>query len=860
MMIIFSLASRGLAIYLSLWLTFASPIAALAATAEIGVLTSPAVIQPSTSYKRTETVNVAKKLGGIEAIKRNPKLLESYLGVSLDDFKSSLGQMTAGSITPTRVFRLGVKDRGELDSRVKASRKKAAASSLLSSLAASASSSGVGLSQDIKTVVGISKSGATDLSTLVIPRLAATFIENFLKDHPSSEVSTTSTQTTWTGVDPVFPDEQSNSKQSLFYKRSSSSSPSPGTLSLNQDKTDLVYDLLELDCSGWPRILQGTCRAIWVDYNVNMEDLAIDLPINSKTFDVSFQNTDEMKTKVDLSDFNFNIKFGGKLGVSATAQGVFIAGGVIVTTLLALVSPVLAAFFWILISSIELLANNWLYATATIKGVTVNDLTLKLDKTSNALFVKDVDRFSVSVGSITAVGADFTTFLNTIVKLFSGKVGHALGLEGTDLDSCTSLSNCASRVVENYFLRGDIASGSDENCWKTNASGSSEFKTSPKSAKCQMIASVNSGLAGATTVSLPALTPGAPATASLAMEKAGLKVINDELLTKWSLTPSLNVGTSRGACVASLPAYARIPGSPTSYTLDLKGDLDVFLPIDKIEEIIHQYTLKGDYCSQTTQTVTDSSGQSYVFTFAPTGQFEIDPSPVLLAGASGMSALGGSSSSSSSSSSTLSPSSAQLAFWMRAPLAITVLASAAGGLIKIAATLNATAEILARVSSDCSEGAQSLTIIATQGKVTGLTGNLSTTTPLGTTNVACSNTACPLYTPLNTGLNTAFNTQVQGMPAVPLPTLQKILDTGLYLSLDTLNTKWIDDVALRLPLEITTVNPCSTPPSSGGGSCGTGTSGTCPGGTIPGLGGTGTSLPGGTSTLPTSSTATSSGP
>jgi len=808
------------------------------------------VIQPSTSYKRTETVNVAKKLGGIEAIKRNPKLLESYLGVSLDDFKSSLGQMTAGSITPTRVFRLGVKDRGELDSRVKASRKKAAASSLLSSLAASASSSGVGLSQDIKTVVGISKSGATDLSTLVIPRLAATFIEQFLKDNPSSEVSTTSTQTTWTGVDPVFPDEQSNSKQSLFYKRSSSSSPSPGTLSLNQDKTDLVYDLLELDCSGWPRILQGTCRAIWIDYNINMEDLSIDIPINSKTFDVSFQNTDEMKTKVDLSDFNFNIKFGGKLGVSATAQGVFIAGGVIVTTLLTLVSPVLAAFFWILISSIELLANNWLYATASLKGLTVNELTLKLDKTASALFVKDVNSFTVSVGTVTVLGSDFTTFLNTVVKLFSGKIGKTLGLEGTDLESCSSLSNCASRVAENYFLRGDLASGSDENCWKTNSAGATEFKSTPKSAKCQMIASVNSGLAGATTVSLPALTAGSPATASLAVEKAGLKVINDELLTKWSLTPSLNVGTPRGACVASLPAYARIPGSPTSYSLDLKGDLDVFIPIDKIEEIIHQYTLKGDYCSQTTQTVTDSSGQSYKFSFAPTGQFEIDPAPVLLAGASGMGAFGSSSSVSSST----------LAFWMKAPLAITASASASGGVIKLNAVMTGTAEILARVSSDCADGAQGLTIVATQGKVTGLTGTLTTTTPFGTGSVSCSDASCPLYATLNTGLNTTFNTQVQGMPGVPIPTLQKILDTGLYLSLDTLNTKWIDDVALRLPLEITTVNPCSTPPSSGGGSCGTGTSGTCPGGTIPGLGGTGTSLPGGTSTLPTSSTATSSGP
>jgi hypothetical protein len=382
-------------------------------------------------------------------------------------------------------------------------------------------------------------------------------------------------------------------------------------------------------------------------------------------------------------------------------------------------------------------------------------------------------------------------------------------------------------------MRGDLDASSDENCWRTSG-GKSSLKSNPKSPKCILVSSLNSALQNSLSIDLEE----AGRTIEVIKKEAAVDAKNLRGQFNLELTSSL----PRGRCVNHLSSYKpqsylRASGGGT-YRLTPARDIDLFVPINTIENAFHLAVLDGAYCSLTSASTTNAmTGVQTQYSVVPNGQFELETefSPFWVT-AAGMKSLPLGATSASLIG--FSKSAGRVARYMKlkAPLAAimsigkTISVGPMSANVETSATMTGTLEVLAELEVSCSN-TNGLVLKPISGKISELAG--SVTDNLTGATLPCNDSSCTYYTPLKNQLSAMWGGIIAGLGPVGIPSLTRYKDAGLYLSLDTSKTGFVDGKALHLPLEVSTTNPCATGGSSGSGGNGGGGNG----GIIPGPGG-----------------------
>jgi hypothetical protein len=272
--------------------------------------------------------------------------------------------------------------------------------------------------------VVLSEQGAQDLSQTVLPRFVGLALESLIEENDLDDSMT-----------PIFPDTEGNSQQSIHYNRSASSLPAPGTLQAQQSKTDLAYQKNELT------------DKLWFSYNINMEDFSFSMPISSSTFNLEFQDSDEIHTSVDIGN-SASIKLGAEFKLSDGLKLLVNVGGWVAASATALFAPVVAAFLAAILILVDTLEDRWVYATTSITDTRLKSLVLQVERTEDSsILIKDIKSIDFDLGQVTVIGENFQKILDAIAKLFNGKIAESLGLERTKVASCTSLSDCVSDIA-----------------------------------------------------------------------------------------------------------------------------------------------------------------------------------------------------------------------------------------------------------------------------------------------------------------------------------------------------------------------------------------------------------------------------
>ncbi len=760
----------------------------------------------------------------IKAIKADPKKgLEAVLGVPYDTLLEEIKGIGPLS-EPKRHVRRSVKDAALKDRRylraaeddAEATAPPAAPGAALGSSRGSPDSArrpsvGVGSILAVApppAAVVISNEGAETVSEVVLPRMMGVALEEHIAANSLE-----------TEMDPIFPDEQGNSVQSMHYARSSSSAPAPGVLQIRQGKTDLVYDRTDLT------------DKLWFDYNINLKDFAVDFPVNSETFSLSFRDPDEIRGELKLGKL-IELDFNGKFNLSSRLEAFVIAGGVALTALLGWLNPLLGAFVLAVVGIVESLEGRWLPLDIRTDNAQVKSLVLEVEKTAeNKILIRDVKSLQLDVGNIEVNGSDFTRFIDVVAKLFNGQISKALGMEGTAVENCTSLRDCGNDIAEIYFERGSLTANKEEKCWSVDEeTGERKLKGNPKSLKCKLVKNINESFQKATRLDLSA--DGFRFSAA----KHSAQVDEQDLGVLMDL--DIQSVTARESCTTHLATYQpeRFPvsGGANLYDLTPSGHVSVFLPLNALEASLHHKVLEGSYCSQLKQSSSSTSGAVTTqrkLALRPEGQFEIEPGFVTgsdledvtaaiaaraPAGALEASGLGERVGGVSRSAESLK------LFSLSAPFSGELRQSMITAGVKKTTRVVFTAKVstLGRISSDACEEKPSWKLDVMRGRVSDLRAQVYS--PTGSVS-ECNNSSCEFYDALVSDANKMWKKAIAKLDDSELPILGEYDPAGLYVSLPEDGVGFVGDKALRLPVEFSTSHPCSD--SSGGGSGGGSTGG-----------------------------------
>jgi hypothetical protein len=624
---------------------------------------------------------------------------------------------------------------------------------------------------------------SADLARLILPRFTVLALESYIAQNKLD-----------TEMAPIFPDKQSDSQQSTTYSRIDPA-PVPGTFRVSQRKTDLIHERIDFDILGLD---------LWLNYDVNLENFEVEIPLNSNTFEVQFNEPDQIKTDMNIGDA-FKMKFSGSFKMSSALQATVIASGAVLAALVGTLSGGLGFVLFGLVSVATFLEGNTYFATVTVGNTRIESLVLVLEKGDSPYLIKEAKKPVLSIGQVTIFGAEFLNIIDVFLPLFNGKLASGLGLEGTNVESCSSFNDCVNDIVEIYFNRGSLEAKADEECWQP----SGEPLLDPKSLKCTLSASLNSALQSMSAISL-----GDPGRTVSVLKKAS-DIKSNKLRVQ--LDVDLASDLPRGRCSAELPDYQpktyQASEGGADYSLKSKGALSLFLPLNALEKAVHITLQEGAYCRRTRSTFTDpTTGLRTQFKILPAGQFEAESvlaEPLFI----------------SSSRSTRSPVGATIEFGaglnnptpsaatqgtlryikLKAPFSalMEIGARRAPESMTVSASMSGILEATFLIELSCSR-INGITIRPTHGAISGLTGTVSSAT--GT--VSCSDASCPYYTNMHTEFSSLWSSTLLSLAPITLPSLTSFTDAHLFLMLDGTQTEIIEDKALRLPLNVSDTNPC----------------------------------------------------